>query len=803
MAKFEEKDNKLSQKLRMFCDSEGKEIFPAKAGHVFNELGLLYRTKSPDKISLIQSAALLNAAIVRQPLNKKYRKDLEDLCKHVLQCSAASQKKANLIEISKQVKEMILEMREQAKNSLKSIKPIEEKRNVFEAVLEFLRGQNLCDRENIKVRNVVALNDEIAQKYTKIMSYVSRRCIEIMGTPPCKYSVVGMGSLARKEITPFSDFEHIIVLEDLLRGKQRKRCLKKHSKRTMAYFRWYSVIFHIIVINLQETIIPNVCIPSLNDCSKPNGDWFFDKITPRGISFDGMMPHACKFPLGRAKVTEKKPFRTELIKSASQMAKYLNVKEDLKNGYHLANILTKTCFVAGSEEVYKLFCEKIMETQQQQSDERQRQVKEQLQEDLQNFNIAEFLKTFQCSKSLNVKQAIYRSVTLFVSALGQLHNCFGNYSNFEILESLRHKHVIDNSTFHDLSLAVAIACHVRLYQYTRLNTQGDSVLEYSENFFRSNKLNFFLAIVSKQEFVKFFSSVLRLQMLLADDNIYDIEKCFSKKSIWPKLAVKMFMALYDEVINEGERYLDGRVSLTDEDLVVVQYVLLACLENVLNFLSKVLDGKKYFSNSDVSKMKPSTASERSKSHKNALTKDLYLKYSYQMVAFANVLHRLDDSSANREETYCILCFVKGVALVERQCYHEALSLFRDHISSSKQTFDNSFDKDITAVLYTALTLHQLSLCFLHTDHPEKSLHYAFECLELFLKCGNIKLLRWKIFDVIAKCYSKLTLTRQEKRYREMFKISRSALIFKDYIPFILYWKQIARETKALANLLKD
>ena len=314
MTKFEEKDDELSRKLRMFCDSEGKEIFPTKAGHVFNELGLLYRTKSPDKISLIQSAALLNAAILRQPLNKKYRKDLEDLCKHVLQCSRASQRKTNLIEVSKQVKEMIMEMREQAKNSLKSFKPIKERRNAFEAVLEFLRGQSLYDRENIKVKNIMALNDEIAQKYTQIMSYVSRRCIEIMGKPPCKYSVVGMGSLARKEITPFSDFEHIVVLEDLQQGRQKKRWHQKHSKRTMGYFRWYSVIFHIIIINLQETIIPSVCIPSLNDCSAPNGDWFFDKITTRGISFDGMMPHACKFPLGRAQTTEKKTFQNGIDK---------------------------------------------------------------------------------------------------------------------------------------------------------------------------------------------------------------------------------------------------------------------------------------------------------------------------------------------------------------------------------------------------------------------------------------------------------------------------------------------------------
>ena len=131
------------------------------------------------------------------------------------------------------------------------------------------------------------------------MSKLSDSCIEIMGKPPCKFALVGMGSLARQEITPYSDFEHIIILEEI--NQQNIQ-----YETALNYFRWFSVIFQIILINIQETIIPSVAIPSLNNHPE-HGNWFYDKITTRGISFDGMMPHACKFPLGRQNPTCNKP----------------------------------------------------------------------------------------------------------------------------------------------------------------------------------------------------------------------------------------------------------------------------------------------------------------------------------------------------------------------------------------------------------------------------------------------------------------------------------------------------------------
>ena len=65
---------------------------------------------------------------------------------------------------------------------------------------------------------------------------------------------------------------------------------------------------------MQETDLYSMFIPCLNDHSQSNGNWFYNKFIPQGISFDGMMPHACHFPLCKTQETVKTPWTTELIK---------------------------------------------------------------------------------------------------------------------------------------------------------------------------------------------------------------------------------------------------------------------------------------------------------------------------------------------------------------------------------------------------------------------------------------------------------------------------------------------------------
>ena len=142
--------------------------------------------------------------------------------------------------------------------------------------------------EQQKINAMEALQDEITEKYKEIMRKVSQIIIKVLGDLPCDFALVGMGSMARKEITPHSDFENIIVMQE---GVQNDKDL---YKTMLEYFRWYAVVFQVILINLRETVLPSVAIPSLNDYTSEDENWFYDAYTKRGISYDGMMPHLCK-----------------------------------------------------------------------------------------------------------------------------------------------------------------------------------------------------------------------------------------------------------------------------------------------------------------------------------------------------------------------------------------------------------------------------------------------------------------------------------------------------------------------------
>ena len=90
---------RLAQTLKnLYCDASGTETDPANAAEIIHQVGVIYRNRSPDKIALLKSAGLFNAAIVRNPSNiTSIKSDLAEICQHVLQIANAKNQNVDLV----------------------------------------------------------------------------------------------------------------------------------------------------------------------------------------------------------------------------------------------------------------------------------------------------------------------------------------------------------------------------------------------------------------------------------------------------------------------------------------------------------------------------------------------------------------------------------------------------------------------------------------------------------------------------------------------------------------------------------
>ncbi|CAK8688419.1 unnamed protein product [Clavelina lepadiformis] len=460
----QEKLDKLSDRLMKICDKEGKEKSPEKLAPIFHKMGQIYWKKlskqgdsRTNKLCLIRSAALFNAAIVRQPVKKfkqslkTFKQSLKTFCKELLETAHAKKRDADLLQVAEGVKKKVEKMREETKETLRELQNIPYK----------VANRERSEKEEEKIEDMKSIQDEITEKYKSIMEHISKECQGIMGECPgsCKFVVTGMGSLARCEITPYSDFEHIILLEE---GVQKK----ENYGKILEYFRWFSVIFQVIVINLGETILPCVAIPGLEN--------FFDANTKRGISFDSLAAHACKIPLGRMEEMDDESSTFELIKPVSEMLHFLDESEVLKNGYRLPDVLMNVCKVYGDDELYLQYSEDLEKKLETNKSFHKQQLIVQLKKDLKSFDAFESLYAVFAESQCNIKRLVYRSISLFVSALGRL-NSINARSSFKIIDKLKDNGIINDDTAHHLSYAVAVSCQVRLEVYTKRGRQDDCV----------------------------------------------------------------------------------------------------------------------------------------------------------------------------------------------------------------------------------------------------------------------------------------------------------------------------------------
>jgi Putative nucleotidyltransferase substrate binding domain/Putative nucleotidyltransferase DUF294/Leucine Rich repeat len=231
-----------------------------------------------------------------------------------------------------------------------------------------LRKLTISEFEEGKHPTIHILQEAHGKRMVEFVGKLYTQAIHLLGPPPCNYSLLGLGSLARGEMGIYSDLDAIVLVE-------------KTSPKIVSFFQDVACYFELLVMNLGET--------SAKDFLG------FSHISD-GFCLDPAALHP-----GRTILTTD-----QLIDQQEKRLKEIKPNDDIDP---ITNALRLTCHITGSRP---LFENHLAELQVWLTNAC---------EPLGNFLLSRWKAPQPIKNSFDAKQDLYRPITLLIDAFSVKH----------------------------------------------------------------------------------------------------------------------------------------------------------------------------------------------------------------------------------------------------------------------------------------------------------------------------------------------------------------------------------------------